>query len=123
MAAVVTRYMPHSKPGLFLARHFCQERWADAPLNRPENFELHAHKTFVLGNRFRVNSWVRNKTGVAGSPGGQNPVIVVEQDLNTLLDEVGTNSFSAGDVARFFAAAQSEFELILSLYYPREDTL
>jgi hypothetical protein len=123
MAAVVTRYTPYPQPGLFLARHFCQERWADAPLNRPENFELHAHKTFVLGNKFRVNSWVRNKTGMSGSPSGQSPVIVVEQDLNTLLEELATNSFSATDVARFFAAAQSEFEVILNLYYPREDAL
>ncbi len=118
MAAVVTRYAQHPKPALFLARHFCQERWDTAPLNRPENFELHAHKTFVMADRFKVNSWVRNKTGSVGTEGKQVPVVVVEQDLNTLFEDAQTNSFSPADVGQFFTAAQQEFETIMDLYYP-----
>jgi hypothetical protein len=30
MAAVLTRFAPHPEPGLFLSRHFCNERWFHA---------------------------------------------------------------------------------------------
>jgi hypothetical protein len=119
MAVVATRYAQHARPALFLARHFAQERWAEAPLNRPENFELHAHKTFVMAGRFKVNSWVRSKTGMVGTSTGQTPVIVVEQDLNTLVEETSSRTFSPSDVAEFFSAAQHEFDVILNLYYPK----
>lgn len=120
MAAVATRYVQHANPALFLARHFVQDRWADAPFNRPESFELHAHKTFIMARRFKVNSWVRSKTGMAGSSIGQTPVIVVEQDLNTLNEEVPASTFSAADLAEFFGAADAEFDSILNLYYPKD---
>ena len=121
MAAVLTRYAPHPSPALFLARHFCDARWAKAPFNRPENFELHAHKTFTLAKRFSVNSWVRNKTGFAATEGGQVGVVLVEQDLNTLFEEIGERSFTPSDVREFFSAAHAEFDSILNLYYPSEE--
>lgn len=68
IAAVLKRYAQHPSPGLFLAKHFCRESWLTRPLNRPEHFELHAHKRFSLAGRFDVNSWVRSKTGKL-SPG------------------------------------------------------
>ncbi len=44
-AAIVTRYGAKKDPGIFLAHHFCHDRWHEAPLNRPESFELHSHKS------------------------------------------------------------------------------
>ena len=54
LAALTTRFSVQEEPGLFLARHFCKDRWDKAPLNRPENFELHAHKRFTLASDLRV---------------------------------------------------------------------
>ena len=117
MAAGLNRFVGHATPGLFLARHFCQDRWSAAPLNRPENFELHAHKRYRLAGEFEVNSWVRNKTGtVSGEP--PHPIVLVEQDLNTLAEDSDGRRFSAGEIARFFGECSHVFDSILWLYYP-----
>jgi len=120
LAAVLNRYVIQPSPGRFLAEHFCQDRWLRAPLNRPEGFELHAHKSFKLGGRFQVNSWVRNKTGKLTEDDERRPIILVEQDINTLVEEVSTSAFSTDEMAAFFAAVTVEFDHILNLYYPTE---
>ena len=123
LAALVSRLATHESPGLFLARHFCQERWLTKPLNRPENLELHAHKRFAMGE-FAVNSWVRNKTGFLGTPTGTNePIVIVEQDLNTLIEDAPTRRFSTADARQFYSLAVKEFDTILGLYYPAEGRL
>jgi hypothetical protein len=116
VAAVVNRYRLQDTPGRYLAQHFCRDRWLTAPLNRPENFELHAHKVFKLTPRFAVNSWVRNKTGKLA--GVDRSIVVVEQDLNTLTEEM--HDFSEQDIQSFFDAALTEFDTILQLYYPAD---
>lgn len=118
LAAVLVRFAPVSSPGLLLARHFCQPRWYEQPFNRPENFELHAHKVFLLAQTFRVNSWVRSKTAFATGPTGTLHGIAVEQDLNTLQEEAAKLSFANSEIAAFVAAASSEFDVILHQYYP-----
>lgn len=118
LAALATRFSVHENPGLLLARHFCKERWDTAPLNRPENFELHAHKRFTLASAFDVNSWARSKTGKLSGDGDEKRVILFEQDLNTLADEATTRDYSEAEVKKFFAAASTELDSILGLYYP-----
>lgn len=115
LALVKTSFASHPNPGLFLARHFCDERWLREPLNRPENFELHAHKSYSLSKEIKVNSWVRSKTAVA--PNG--PGVLVEQDLNTLVEEIKAREFSAAAIDEFFEVALREMDQILALYYPR----
>ena len=122
VAAVLNRYATHGQPGLFLARHFCQERWAQAPLDRPESFELHAHKRFTLANEFQVNSWVRNKTGQIAIERDLEPIVLVEQDLNTLPEDVERRSFQNEEFVRFFSVVANELDSILQLYYPRDGT-
>jgi hypothetical protein len=116
VAAVVVRFAPQAQPGLYLARHFCQERWLIAPFNRPENFEVHAHKAFMLTPQLRVNSWVRSKTGTLND---QEPIVVVEQDLNTLAEDAEPN-FDSRALHEFFGAAVLEFDRILELYFPTD---
>jgi hypothetical protein len=114
VAAVVTRYALQERPGRYLAAHFCQERWLVAPFNRPENFEVHAHKQFMLADGMRTNSWVRTKTGKLSD---RDPIVIVEQDLNTLPEET-ERRFDDGDLASFYNAASTEFDVILRLYFP-----
>jgi hypothetical protein len=118
IAGVTTRFCEHQAPGLFLARHFCKERWDTSPLNRPENFELHAHKRFSLANEFQVNSWARSKTGLMAEDASQKPIVLFEQDINTLAEETAERDFQKEEIKRFYAAVAKEAEIILELYYP-----
>ncbi len=118
VAAIVGRYSLHDRPGLALSRHFCKEQWYNAPLNRPEGFELHAHKAFLLDKWKTINSWARNKTGAVRIGSDQKPAIVFEQDLNSLAEEAAGTSWSSDDIAHFFHAARRELDVILQLYYP-----
>ena len=117
LAAVVTRFAKHENPGFFLASHFCKEKWNEAPLNRPENFELHAFKCFRLVGELRVNSWVRSKTGFFEAKNEKLPVVLVEQDINTLAEESATCGFNVEEIDDFLQKVIPEFDLILSLYY------
>lgn len=121
LGGVLTRAALRSAPGTYLARHFCSERWAMQPLNRPEAFELHAHKRYELQGWGLVNSWVRNKTAqVVRPPLGPQPAVVVEQDLNTMSEDVATSRYSDAQVQSFFSLLSTEFDNILCLYYPEE---
>jgi len=120
LAGIIRRYADHAEPGLFLSRHFCKDRWYEAPLNRPENFELHAHKSFKLGDQFDVNSWVRSKTGKATSANESRSIVLLEQDINTLSEEAPNQDFSKEEIANFCNLIPSEFDSILELYYPEE---
>lgn len=117
LAALVSRRCVHDSPGLFLSRYFCKQEIIRRPLNRPESFEIHARKSYVLEGRFRINSWVRNKTGVLLPPSSR-PIVLVEQDLNTLAEDAQTASFEEADIRDFFAAVASELDSILAAYYP-----
>ena len=118
VAGLATRFAEHEKPGEFLARHFCKERWDEKPLNRPENFELHAHKKFLLAGEFQVNSWARSKTGLLAGDTAQKPIVLFEQDINTLAEEARDRSFQNEEIKRFLAAVAEEADVILQLYFP-----
>ncbi len=119
LSALARRFSVHEQPGLFLARHFCKKQWDEAPLDRPENFELHAHKRFAFAGDFTVNSWARSKTGKLSGDGDEKLIILFEQDLNTLAEEACERSFREEEVKKFFGAAATELDSILGLYYPR----
>lgn len=117
VASVVVKTDAIPSPGLELAKHFCKQDRLTTVLNRPESFELHAHKTYTLGE-FNVNSWVRNKTGRIGRD--KRPVIVIEQDLNTLQEESQQKRFSNADIRHFHELADAAHESILEKYYPSD---
>ena len=123
IALVVNRFQPHENPGKALASHFCHppllsnEPGKKGPLNRPEQFELHAHKRFEIGS-FRVNSWVRCKTGTITEEQKKHPIILVEQDINTLAEGLADTEFSGDDIREFHHLTVKEFETIIRLYFP-----
>lgn len=88
----------------------------EAPLNRPENFELHAHKRFVMSDEFQVNSWARSKTALLAE--GEAPIVTFEQDINTLPEAATSAKFDDDQLARFFQAVAPEFETIIKFYFP-----
>lgn len=118
VAGLATRIMEQESPGIVLARHFCKERWDRAPLNRPENFELHAHKRFKLAGKFEVNSWARSKSGLLKENTVQHPIILFEQDLNTFAEETSAKGYRDDEIKDFFSAVTNELDVIIQLYYP-----
>lgn len=120
LAAICHRYIVCDNPGIILASHFCKDRWLEAPLNRPENFELHSHKKYSIYSNLEVNSWVRAKTAFLAPTKEQ--VIFVEQDINTLAENID-NNVSSEDMSKFFNYAHPELDKIFGLYFPSEDTV
>lgn len=118
IGTIATRYSEHPTPSLFLARHFCKERWDAAPLDRPANFELHAHKCFTLAKEFQVNSWARSKSGFLTEESAPRPIVLFEQDINTVAEGLPDKAYQTDEIKRFFGAVASEAETILNLYYP-----
>lgn len=119
-ALILNRFSENDQPAKTLARHFCRPELLSAepkgPLNRPENFELHAHKTYRLGE-FDINSWVRCKTGFLSVGDSRARIILVEQDLNTLSETAATMRLEVGTVRRFLALAAPEMDSILRVYF------
>jgi hypothetical protein len=123
LALTSTRYATRENPAMELVSHFCQSRWLErsedhvGALSRTENFELHAHKLFRLREQ-RVNSWVRCKTGRLQQSGAVKPVVVVEQDLNTPVEDLETSVFSTAEAKQVLQAMLNESDHILRLYFP-----
>lgn len=116
IAAILHRIVEVPQPALALARHFCKEKWiTDGPLNRPENFELHAHKTFTTQFGVIVNSWVRNKSATLATG---TTIVHVEQDMNTHQEVQETKDFGPSEVRTFFTQITNELDRTLALYYP-----
>jgi hypothetical protein len=116
LAALVTRVAEYPDPGIALARHFCRDQWITGPLNRPEGFELHTHKVFTLLDEIRVNSWIRIKAIKIGV--GPYNRISIEQDINTLAEEVDKRHFTRQELASWLEAAGGELDTILAMYFP-----
>jgi hypothetical protein len=120
VAAVGIRYARQTNPGPFLVRHFCRTdriEGPNAPLNRAENFELHAHKTYRMANEFNVNSWMRVKTGTSEPDAA--PVVIVEQDTNTKPENAAARELPREQVQRFFDTISAEQDHVLNLYFPQ----
>lgn len=121
LAAIVARVAEVEQPGIELSRQFCSDRWLQArgPLNRPEGFELHAHKVFDLLKDIPVNSWVRIKTAKLGPEPYRH--VLVEQDINSLGEEIETRCFDRDALIRWFQAANEQLDRILELYFPDDE--
>jgi len=119
LAVIVSRQASIAQPGIELARQFCRDQFLEGPLNRPEGFELHAHKTFQLMPDLTVNSWIRIRTAKGGSP--EYSYVTVQQDINTLATELQTRQFGRAQIAATFQAVSREVDAILGMYFPSEE--
>jgi len=122
LALIGQRVTPSDNPAKELSRHFCQDRWIDTAINRPQDFELHSHKCFKLGELFDVNSWVRCKTAIKREGAVANAtkadLVFVEQDINSLAEVAELRNIPESELRRFFPEAMTEMVKVLSLYFP-----
>jgi hypothetical protein len=103
-------------PGKELSRQFSNEKMLNGPLKGLQGFELHAHKVFELYQDQNVNSWIRIKT--SGTPGPEYERTMVEQDINTLAEELNIRVFDREKIILFFHEASGQLDSILKEYFP-----
>jgi hypothetical protein len=121
-ALVLGRAIHVENPPETLIRRFCNEASRREPFNRSGTFEIHNHKVYMpeQGINYEINSWVRCKS--ATMPPDNRPVIVVEQDLNSLAQEMLTRRFTADEIRVFFETASREADDILRKYFPEQES-
>ena len=113
-ALIVQRYCQTADPAKLLIERFCNKESADGPLRRSSSFELHNHKVYLPDYEevvYEINSWMRCKS--AKQENGE-PVLIVEQDLNTLVTENEQGKFTLTDLGRFFRMASTDTKLCLN---------
>jgi hypothetical protein len=121
LASVVARQVNRDEAAREIASHFCKRALLDGPLNRPSDFEVHAAKQFDLMQGFRINSWFRCKTAIFIDPQAQQQkAVLVEQDFNTLPEELETRVISRDEMREFFERVPDGFSEVLDLYFPEE---
>lgn len=120
LAMVLTRVYKTENPAQLLIEKFCKTELQPVLFERSENFEIHNHKQFRLKD-FNINSWVRCKTATLLFSDTSVPVIIVEQDLNTLTTEIEQRRFTYEDIRSYYKQALEEAQNILQLYFPNED--
>ena len=117
LSLVLSRFCRCDNPAQTLIQQFCNEESQIEPLNRSATFEINNHKSYSLPNvrgGIAVNSWVRCKSAMLID--GITPIIVVEQDLNTVLSP-DQDEFSNADSKAFFDVVALEATGILKKYF------
>lgn len=112
MAFVIQRFAIQPEPAARLAEYFVRPELRAGPLNKPGDFQVHAHKAYQPASMPKVNSWIRWSTGTLSESSAAG--IIVEQDINTLADQDG--AYENEDVSSFFALAPNEADAILAQY-------
>lgn len=112
IAYVINRFARQDDPAIHLADYFIRPRLRAGPLNRPSEFQLHAHKVYQPLGMERLNSWVRWRTGTLEATGDIG--ITLEQDLNTPADV--DRNYSSEQLVFFFGHAPVEADSILTSY-------
>lgn len=119
LALIVQHFCPVPDPAKTLIERFCNEASRGEPLNRSSTFEIHNHKVYAPQEGsvdYPINSWVRCKSGVLLAD--KQPVILVEQDLNTLAEEMDSRRFDVTGMKNFFEMAATEAGQIARKYFP-----
>jgi len=122
LALIVTRVCRVEQPAQTLIERFCSPQAQREPFNRSATFEIHNHKQYTprqADSRWVLNSWVRCKTATLLMD--RQPAVLVEQDLNTLAEELEASCFTPDQTLQFFELAAREVEEIFALYFPARE--
>lgn len=107
----------------YVLKRFCDsgQTGEGRPFHGTKRFEIHSMKNYEWKG-LRINSWVRIKCLQACAADGETkPVLLVENDLNTLsYDEDPGAVFTPSDMNRFFSEIPDHLDEILQLYFPEE---
>lgn len=125
LALIVTRAFKTEHPAKSLVEKFCKQELQTSIFSRSENFEIHNHKQYRFQGtsieNLSVNSWLRCKTGEMIADDKPVPAIILEQDLNTLVEELAQRKFTPDEIQNYFERIANEATSILELYFPSGD--
>jgi hypothetical protein len=111
MALVLARYIIVEQPADVISRHFCRDLSQKKALADLANFEIHALRKARIAGRFDINSWTRFKSGQLKIPDtSSRPIVLVEQDVNTLAEEADVKEFGLDEFRDFMTASAAEAE-------------
>ncbi len=111
MAVVLGRYLVTEQPAVVLSRHFCKENWLRKGLTELEDFEMHSRRLAKFTTGYQVNSWIRFKSALLTIPKtNKRPIILTEQDVNTLAEESETRNYTISDILKFWELAEVEVD-------------
>ncbi len=116
IAVVMVRYMMCPEPAQVLIDYCCAEKWRKEALEASRSFELHSHKQYTLSDAYNINSWIRFKTGSVSLGGEASPIIIIEQDINTLAEEANETSYEIEQIVQFNGDVSSEMDAILESF-------
>ena len=122
IAIVIKRACQVENSAETLIDRFCRDEVknpdsSQTPLRNSKNFEIHNYKRYGLQAELTINSWVRCRSETMGTDAIS--VVTVEQDMNTLAEEIETRRFNAEEIDVFFDKCVSEADEILEKYFPK----
>jgi len=118
LALVLNRIYKNQNPASQIVEQFCKPGLQASLFKESKKFELHDHKEAQLQS-FSVNSWVRFKSAQLVSENSVEPVLLIEQDTNTLAEETWQR-FTANQISEYFHLALENSEKTLQNYLPNE---
>ncbi|MEH2080984.1 MAG: hypothetical protein V7K89_13570 [Nostoc sp.] len=122
LGLVTIRVHQTQKPATLLSNKFCKPELIDQVFSSSENFEIHNHSIKNIEN-FVVNVWTRCKSGLIVNNDQTHSALIVEQDLNTLAQDLEDRKFNLEEIKSFFSLMQLESQAILQLYFPNNQIL
>jgi hypothetical protein len=123
LACVITRTAIVEDAATSLARHICKETFTSdsGALRRSDDFEIRSRKMYWLKSDLMVNSWMRcyagPSLGAIGGPPSDHRTIVVDQDINTLVEDADKAEYSHSAISEFFHMMPEQFDRIMGLYF------
>lgn len=119
LALLINRYILTDEAGQLISRAFLKEAVFSKMQTVLENTEVHLHRKIKVSG-VNANEWIRFKSGLLNLPGTlSRNILLVEQDINTLAEEVTSKQFSPDDVKKFtdagFSQAESRFRELLEV--------
>lgn len=94
------------KPATSLIEKFCKLK-LDQVFSSSENFEIHNHSIQNIED-FVVNVWTRCKSGLIANNNQTHSALIVEQDLNTLNQDLEYRKLNLEEIKSFFSLMQLE---------------
>jgi hypothetical protein len=116
LASVLTRAAKIPDPAKEISERFCKPEFAGSVFSGSETVEIHNHRRYRLLDRFHVNGWVRWKCGYEGPPEKRQRLLIVQQDINTLSEDLDSLEFGSEDIKEYFESMEGEFDATLSAY-------
>lgn len=116
LAVVTTHLYQTEKPAALLIEHFCSKSTIENVFKNSDNFEIHNHKRITLED-FSINVWVRCKTATVQGE-ADSTFILIEQDFNTLAEEVSYRRFATEQIRKFYQLSLEKTQSVLETYFP-----